>query len=133
MKFTINEGFNIVKNHQRKVNKLVKNINKILMDDSLFLGRFHIKQINKILFNDQGYRGIIYFFEITYIGHPELTKIIHLDRYDTYSEFNGTVSTELYKAVNDYIVKDSGFWERKIKYAKNNKNNTTNTNRSLYK
>ena len=122
MIFAKNEGFNAVKNHQRKVNKLVKNINKMLMDDSLFHGRFHIKQINRILFNDQGYRGIIYFFEITYIGHPELTKVIHLDRYDAYNEYNGIVSTELYKAVNDYIVKDSGFWERKIKYAKNKNN-----------
>lgn len=130
MIFTKNEGFNAIKNHQRRVNKLVKSLNKMLMDDSLFLGRFHIKQINRILFNDQGYRGIIYFFEITYIGHPELTKVIHLDRQDTYfyNEYTGTFSTELYKAVNDYIVKDSGFWERKIKYAKNNKNSTTNTN-----
>lgn len=113
---THNEGFNIVKKHQRKVNQIIKRINKQMIDDNEFLGCFSVKQINKRISKEDGLTYIMYEFLFEFHNNPKKNKIVYLNRWDAYSE----TGSYLYYEMNKFIVDHCKYWEwRRQKYETN--------------
>lgn len=95
--------------HQRKINKMIKNINKNIENDELWKGRFYCHQIHSphfTLYEDKS--GGILFVNIEFCDKK--TQKRWLQGFDT-NDICGWGGCKLWSAMNDFIVKHIKVWD----------------------
>lgn len=96
--------------YQRKFNKLVRDLNKNIEEDSLWKGRFVFRQTDASFYNfADGSGGILY---VTIRGVDKKTgyyKDVTIE-YAPYCSFPGI---ELWRFANNFIAQDSGIWKER--------------------
>lgn len=94
-----------VKKIQRKVNKLVRELNNIIINDELWKGRFIVLQNKRAVTNEEGYITVWFWFKF----YDKQTKKVKLS--DTwYNYFQLFTFNKLAQELNDFIVKDCNIW-----------------------
>ena len=99
-----------LKKIQRKANREIRKINKNLLEDTLWKGRFYIKQTNRIdrSYSDHSGYFILFTFEIKDLK----TNLSKETYYYMNSEYLSTrFSWTLFEEINNFIVMDCGVWE----------------------
>ena len=86
--------------HQRKVNKLVRQLNNNIKNDWAWLGRFEMRQVHSdfIIFSDKSGAYLSCYFEIIdkLSAQRKLVKI----------EESPFMDYDLWRAMNDFITED---------------------------
>lgn len=96
------------KKYQRNLNKKIKEVNKSLEDDDLWLGRFVIKQTNAnfIKFSDNSGGWLL--VELTiYDKKTNISQIYYVE----YAPWKTTFNWSIYKILNEFIVDVIKVWE----------------------
>lgn len=96
------------KRHQRAMNKLVREVNRNIENDSLWLGRFYAKQIAAEWVTYEDHSGAELWVTLQFIDRKtgytfEVANTVNHWRY-----FNGSY---LWWAMNDFIVSKVNVWE----------------------
>ncbi len=95
------------KRHQRAMNKLMRNLNKNIENDSLWKGRFYIRQIaSDWLYYEDKSGGTLYVRLRFYDRKTGITK----DVWDTVNHWRFLGGSNLFWAMNDFIIKDVDVW-----------------------
>lgn len=99
-----------LKKIQHRANKEIREINKILLEDDLWKGRFYIKQINRIdrFYSDHSGYSILFIFEIKDLK-TNLSKNIYYHMNSGYA--NIRFSWGLFEEINEFIVTDCEVWK----------------------
>ena len=94
--------------YQRSLNKLISQANKIIEDDDLWRGRFHLRQIDARWYKfEDNSGGIIYATIRAYDKKTHLRK----DFYFEYAPYFRTVYYRIsFKVLNTFIVDDIDVW-----------------------
>lgn len=98
------------KKYQRRINKIVRQMNENLEKDDLWRGRFYCKQGNYAQWYGDNYNG--WNFYVILEMHDRLTGRMMTFGADVNSicMWNGS---KLFWQMNDFIVKDVAVWEEK--------------------
>lgn len=98
-----------LKKIQRKANKEIRKINKNLLEDNLWKGRFYIKQTNRIdrFYSDHSSYSILFTFEIKDLK-TNLSKEIYY--YMNGGCLDAFFLWTLFEKINEFIVTDRGVW-----------------------
>lgn len=93
------------KTHQRKVNKVFRDMNKNIENDTLWNGRFTIKQIDSqwFVFPDSSGAYLCVYYEIL----DKKTRQAKL----CYARESISFPYDIWKSVNDFIVNDTEVWK----------------------
>lgn len=93
--------------YQRKLNKIVKNINKSIEEDSLWNGRFvfHIMATDFERFSD-GSGGMLY----TIIRGYDKKSKVYKDYILQYAPFLPFAQANIWRIVNKFITEDTDTW-----------------------
>ena len=105
------------KREQRKINKYVQNLNKGILKDNLWRGRFIVRQIQDFweAFDDGSGGVLTVVLEIRDLKTGLYQDFI-IDNYDR--------GWKLFEKVNKFIVEDSGVWDN-IQEVKDDKTDWT--------
>ena len=97
---------------QRKVNKIVRKLNKQIEDDELWKGRFYVRQVNRYMKPYDDRSGIdnafLFRFYDRKTGKNALSK-------DWYSYYVLSTFCKLALGMNDFIVNVCKVWEEEPK------------------
>lgn len=98
-KYIMYRGLNR-KKHQRKVNKLVRQLNNNIKNDCAWLGRFEMRQVhsNFIVFSDRSGAYLSCYFEI-------IDKLSNVRKLVAIEE-NQFMEYDLWRVMNDFITED---------------------------
>lgn len=88
------------KKHQRKVNKLVRQLNNNIKNDQAWLGRFEMRQVHSdfIVFSDKSGAYLSCYFEII-DKLSNVRKLVNIEE-------NQFMEYDLWRAMNDFITED---------------------------
>ena len=88
------------KKHQRKVNKLVRQLNNNIKNDCAWLGRFEMRQVHSdfFVFSDKSGAYLSCYFEII-DKLSNVRKLINIEE-------NQFMEYDLWRAMNDFITED---------------------------
>ena len=88
------------KKHQRKVNKLVRQLNNNIKNDEIWLGRFEMRQVHSdfIVFSDKSGAYLSCYFEII-DKLSNVRKLVNIEE-------NQFIEYDLWRAMNDFITED---------------------------
>lgn len=95
------------KNHQRWFNQYCRYVNKVMIDDELWLGRFCIKQKRSFMewFDDKS-GGLMY---VELIMWDKKTNIVRVEWYSGLD-----MEWKFWRDFNDFIINDCKVWEEKL-------------------
>jgi hypothetical protein len=96
-----------IKRKQHKINKVIKNMNKNIANDSLWRGRFAAHQINRITGTYDDQSGTFIF--VTVLFFDKKTNRSYLRFFDYCS--GNFFDYDIWKAMNDFIVEYINVWE----------------------
>lgn len=92
------------KNHQRWLNRYCRNVNKIIENDNLWLGRFYISQNRTYMeWFDDGSGGLICAEIVMHDRKTGKTKTKWYDGLD--------MEWKMWWDLNDFIINDCNVWE----------------------
>ena len=96
------------KKQQRAMNKLVREVNKVIEQDNLWCGRFYIRQFDArfMIFPDKS--GADLFVGLAFIDKK--TKVTY-KTYETVNHWRFYNGANLYWAMNEFIVNRAGVWQ----------------------
>lgn len=90
------------KKHKRYMNRLIRDINKELIEDEMFNGRFLVHQLESAWFNDS-----------YYIRVELRDNLTGITRQTSWIEPTFLGARDLFGQLNEFIIEDVNFWNEK--------------------
>lgn len=112
------------KNHQRALNTLARRINKDVMDDPMWKGRYCVRQY-KSWWRPYWEEPDYYVFYAQFILYDKKTNKTHLTGIKSANDWQFLNGYKLWREMNDFIL-DSGVWQEEPRITYENTPNFRN-------
>lgn len=92
------------KKHKRYMNRLIRGVNKELVEDEMFNGRFSVRQLESAWFND-----------LYYVRLELRDSLTGITRQTSWIRATFLGARNLFNQLNEFIIEDVDFWNKKKK------------------
>lgn len=99
--------YKVRKEYQRKLNKIIKKLNKNIANDNIWKGRFELRQKNAFYYEFEDKSGAI--LNVIVRAYDKATGYYKDYRFE-YAPFLSLSEVELWLHMNLFITEDSGVW-----------------------
>ena len=100
------------KKHQRSINKVIRDMNNSIKNDTLWLGRFYARQLDGWFEEYEDHSGASLYIRLRF--YDRKTGITRDTSYDSVNVWR--FSGHLFFEMNDFIINDVKVWENEDPY-----------------